>query len=539
MANVAVAFQVLETDDPIPVGWAKSSGHLVFDVKMDFTRKARWVKDGNRTPDPGNSTFAGVVSRESVRIAFTYAALNKLDVCVADIKNAYLQAPSSEKHYIICGTEFGVEIFGKRALIRRALYGGKSSGSDFWKHLRSCMLHLNFKSCKADPDIWMRPAQTDDGFFYWEYVLLYVDDVLCISLRPEEIIRNEIGKYFHLKEESIGKPNIYLGNKVRMVTMENGVHAWSFSSSQYVKAAVRNVKDRLKLQNLSLPAKANVPISTGYRPELDVSVELDSYEASYYQSLIGVLRWIVELGRPDISVEVSLLASHMALPRRGHLNQVYHIFGYLDKHHNSEIVFDPSPPDIPDNLFVRHDWSNTVYGNCSEELPIDAPKPRGYGFIMRAFVDSDHAGDSTTRRSRTGFIIYLNSAPIYYLSKKQTSIETSSFGSEFIAMKTGCEYIRGLRYKLRMMGIPVDSPTYVYGDNQSVLTNSSLPYSVLKKKSSSIAYHFVREGVAKNEWRLTYISTNDNVADLFTKPLTNVEKRRKFVSMIIHHIYSY
>ena len=229
----------------------------------------------------------------------------------------------------------------------------------------------------------------------------------------------------------------------------------------------------------------------------------------------------------------------MALPRRGHLNQVYHIFGYLDKHHNSEIVFDTSPPDIPDNLFVRHDWSNTVYGNCSEELPIDAPKPRGYGFIMRAFVDSDHAGDSTTRRSRTGFIIYLNSAPIYYLSKKQTSIETSSFGSEFIAMKTGCEYIRGLRYKLLMMGIPVDSPTYVYGDNQSVLTNSSLPYSVLKKKSSSIAYHFVREGVAKNEWRLTYISTNDNVADLFTKPLTNVEKRRKFVSMIIHHIYSY
>ena len=106
-------------------------------------------------------------------------------------------------------------------------------------------------------------------------------------------------------------------------------------------------------------------------------------------------------------------------------------------------------------------------------------------------------------------------------------------------MKRGCEYIRGLRYKLHMMDIPVDSPPYVYGDNQSVLTNSSLPYSVLKKKSSSIAYHFVREGVAKNEWRLTYISTNDNVADLFTKPLTNVEKRRKFVSMIIHHIYSY
>ena len=154
--------------------------------------------------------------------------------------------------------------------------------------------------------------------------------------------------------------------------------------------------------------------------------------------------------------------------------------------------------------------------------------------LLCTFVDSDHAGDSTTRRSRTGFIIYLNSAPIYYLSKKQTSVETSSFGSEFIALKTCCEYIRGLRYKLRMMGISVDSPAYIFGDNQSVL-----PHSTLKKKSSSIAYHYVRGGVAKREWMLTYISTHDNVADLLTKLLTNVEKRRRLISMIIHHIYSY
>jgi len=85
MDSVAIAFQVLETDDPIPVGWSKSSGHLVLDVKMDFTRKARWVKDGHRTPDPTNPTFAGVVSRERVQIALTYAALNKGNICVADI----------------------------------------------------------------------------------------------------------------------------------------------------------------------------------------------------------------------------------------------------------------------------------------------------------------------------------------------------------------------------------------------------------------------------------------------------------------------
>mmetsp|Transcript_19826 Transcript_19826/g.19059 ORF Transcript_19826/g.19059 Transcript_19826/m.19059 type:complete len:82 (+) Transcript_19826:1978-2223(+) len=77
---------------------------------MDFTRKARRVKDGNLTADPNKSNYAGVVSRESVRITFNYAALNNLDICAGDIKSAYIQTPSSGKHYIIYGVEFPVEI---------------------------------------------------------------------------------------------------------------------------------------------------------------------------------------------------------------------------------------------------------------------------------------------------------------------------------------------------------------------------------------------------------------------------------------------
>jgi hypothetical protein len=155
---------------------------------------------------------------------------------------------------------------------------------------------------------------------------------------------------------------------------------------------------------------------------------------------------------------------------------------------------------------------------------------------MRAFVDSDHAGDSVTRRSRTGFMIFLNSSPIYWFSKKQTSVETSTFGSEFIAMKQCCEYIRGLRYKLRMMGIPVDLPTYVFGDNKSVLANTSMPHPVLKKKSPSIAYHFIREGIAKDEWRTAYLNTELNPADMCTKSLPGGEKRTRFTSYFLQYI---
>ena len=156
---------------------------------------------------------------------------------------------------------------------------------------------------------------------------------------------------------------------------------------------------------------------------------------------------------------------------------------------------------------------------------------------MREFVDSDHAGDMINRRSRTGFLIFLNNAPIYWFSKKQEICETSSFGSEFIAMKSCCGYVRGLRYKLRMMGIPVELPTYIFGDDQSVLINSSNPHSSIKKKSSSIAFYFVHEGAAKDEWWVAYINTNYNPAEMATKSLDGSEKRSCFTSYLLHYVY--
>ena len=95
-----------------------------------------------------------------------------------DIRNAYIQSPTSQKHYIICGPEFGMGNVGKVAIMERAVHGGKTSGRDFRNHLRSCMQFLNFSSCPADPDVWMRPAIKSDGSKCYEYVLLYVDDAL-------------------------------------------------------------------------------------------------------------------------------------------------------------------------------------------------------------------------------------------------------------------------------------------------------------------------------------------------------------------------
>ena len=142
-------------------------------------------KRQTRTVDLLGTNCAGVVSRDSVWIAFMYAALNGFDIHATDIQNAYIQIPTSEKHHVICGPEL-CEHIGKKALIRRALYGGKSAGRNYWLHLRSCIEFPEYNLCKTDPDIWMGKAKCVDNTDYWEYVLLYLDDRICISTIPEK-----------------------------------------------------------------------------------------------------------------------------------------------------------------------------------------------------------------------------------------------------------------------------------------------------------------------------------------------------------------
>ena len=151
-----------------------------------------------------------------------------------------------------------------------------------------------------------------------------------------------------------------------------------------------------------------------------------------------------------------------------------------------------------------------MYVDVKEAIPSNCPKPLGREVDLRMFVDSDHATDETTRRSRTGYFIYVNSALVNWLSKKKATIETSVFGAEFVITKQGTEAVRGLCYKLRMMGVRISGPTYVYGDNTSVIHSTQRPESNLMKKSNSICYHAVRESAAMGESLTGHIPTAEN-----------------------------
>ena len=195
------------------------------------------------------------------------------------------------------------------------------------------------------------------------------------------------------------------------------------------------------------------------------------------------------------------------------------------------MVFNDNLPHFDETRIVRCDWTE-FYPGATEAEPPNAPELRGKSVTMSCYVDADHAGCHATRRSHSGILIFLNRAPILWYSKRQNTVETSTFGSEYVAAKTAVEMIEGLRYKLRMMGIPVAGATNFFCDNESVVKSSVRPESTLKKKHNAIAYHRVREAQAADIIRVAWEPTDSNLADLLTKVLPG-PKLRTLIAQIL------
>jgi len=219
MNNVQVAWKVCEDvtpqdiiDGKVPdmIGYKQIKCHMIFAMKINLTRKARFVAGGHMTDAPQSITYSSVVTRDSVRLAFLIAALNDLDILACDITNAYLNAPCREKIWFVGGIEMGKDC-GKVLILTRALYGLKSSGAAWRAKLAETLSSLGFKSSRADPDVWLREQKyINRRETYYEIILVYVDDVLAILETPQSIL-DDLSKFYVLKEGSVGPPTCYLG----------------------------------------------------------------------------------------------------------------------------------------------------------------------------------------------------------------------------------------------------------------------------------------------------------------------------------------
>ena len=291
MRNVRPAFEVWENEvEHIPPGYQQIKCHMIFDVKMgeNFRHKARFDAGGHTKETPTSLTYSSVVSRDSVRIIVLAAPLNGLQVVACDIQNAYLTASCHEKIWTYAGPEFGSER-GQPMIIRKALYGLKSSGADFRAHLVESFHDIGFKPTKAGHDVWICPAVKLDGTEYYKYIRCYVDDILSVSHDAKSILQSLQGQ-FELKGNKIEHQDMYLGAQLGTMKVE-GNEGWFMSSEKYVRSAIQNIEETLQKTGQRLASKCKMPLVYGYHQELDVTPELKADGLQQYHELIWILRW--------------------------------------------------------------------------------------------------------------------------------------------------------------------------------------------------------------------------------------------------------
>jgi hypothetical protein len=287
--------------------------------------------------------------------------------------------------------------------------------------------------------------------------------------------------------KGVGIPEYYNGADVEL---NDKTKKWSMFAKTYIK----NVTERIEgLLEIKLKCYGS-PMITDDHPELDESELLVGKEISIYQMLIGCAQWAITLGRFDIQFATNTMARYASMPREGHIKRCIRIFGYPKYNAKGRILFDPTDPNYDDIDFPGHnDWTD-LYPDAMEAIPEEAPTSKNKKLLkLTVIVDASHASDMITRRSVTGYLLFIGITPIKWYSKRQNTVETSTYGSELVAMRIALEALLDLRYTLRMLGIAFEETSTVLSDNQSIIVNTQLPTSNLKKKYNAVL-HIINAG---------------------------------------------
>ena len=192
-------------------------------------------------------------------------------------------------------------------------------------------------------------------------------------------------EFYHLKV-GYALPSRYLGAEVNQWAYSQDVTKtkWALSLAQSIKEAIKYIEEHLRKQDCKL-YPAHQPMHMEYCPELDITSYLDDEEANFFMRQISILRWMVKLGRLDIYKQVALLSSYLVQPIQGHLEAIYYIFGYLKAHDRSTMVVESKYINWRDEDFPEYDWMD-FYGDITEDLPPNAPKPRGMPVQINALL---------------------------------------------------------------------------------------------------------------------------------------------------------
>ncbi|GJR52802.1 putative RNA-directed DNA polymerase [Tanacetum coccineum] len=460
-------------DGPYPLGY-----------RATFVRyKARFVAKGCRQ-QPGidfHETFSPVVKSTTIRAVLSLAVTNDWPLRQLDIQNAFLHGNLKEQVYMKQPPGF---IDPQRpnhvCLLHKSLYGLKQAPRAWFERLSKALFDLGFKGSKTDPSLFI--YSRGDTLLY---ILVYVDDIIVTGNNKGTIdnIICQLGSAFALKD--LGPLNYFLG--IEIVPHVSGI---LLSQKKYIL-------ELLQSAGLSNCNPVSSPMVTSSSLSLDDSTAFSN--PVKYRQVVGSLQYVT-LSRPDIAFAVNKVCQYMHAPTENHWSAVKRILRYL---HGT----------VEHGMLIRRSSGSTLQA-FTDVLWKGNPDTS-----LEAFSDADWAGDSDDRRSTGGFAIYLGSNLISWTARKQRTVSRSSTEAEYKALADTVAELTWLQALLHELGIRSSSTPILWCDNLGATYLSANPIFRARTKHVEIDYHFVREKVAQGDLRVQHISTHDQIADIFTKPL--------------------
>lgn len=409
-------------------------------------------------------TFSPVVKAPTIRVILSLAVHFKWPLKQLDIKNAFLHGTLNERVYMEQPPGFEhPHLKNHVCQLHKSLYGLKQAPRAWFEKLSTCLFSLGFICSKADPSLFILRHDTN-----FTLLLVYVDDIILTGNNPSFIshLIRQLHEKFALKD--LGQLHYFLGIEIKYFC--GGI---TISQTKYAH-------DLLKRANMLDASKINTPIASKPNQLPDDNKLVDATE---YRRLCGYLQYLT-FTRPDLTNAVNLVCQHFQNPTQKDLRAVKRILRYIKG-------------TLTHGLRYLHQSS----------------------LNLTAFCDADWAGCPTTRRSTTGFCIYLGSHCISWASKKQPTVSRSSAEAEYRALATTAAELTWLQYLLHDLKIPLENCPLIFCDNQSAIHMSHNPVFHARTKHIAIDYHFIREKVTAGDLRLRYLPTAQQIADVFTKPL--------------------
>lgn len=411
-----------------------------------------------------DEVFAPVANNTTMKVLLSVAGQKGFLVKHYDVKSAFLNGNLQEEIYM--KPPPGVNENGKVYRLNKSLYGLKQAAHVWNKTLNESLLNLGCKQCNEDECLFIFSSNGDKV-----YLLVHVDDILAAtnSLKALEKLMSAVNKSFEIKD--LGEARNYLGISLS----RNKEGFFELCQCNYIEKI-------LDITGLSEAKESRIPMDTGYHKLNGKQLE-SNHE---YRKIVGMLLYLSVNSRPDIAAAVGILCQKVSSPRDVDLNEAKRVLRYLKRTKGIKLTLGPS------TLKFKS---------------------------IEAFTDSDWAEDRVDRKSSSGILCLVNSAAVIWRSKKQSIVATSSAEAEYVALSQTVKELVWLRRLCESFDIKHNGPIIVNCDSQSAIAMVTKPKLGGRTKHIDVKYHHVKDAVSTGVIELHYIRSEDNIADVLTKPL--------------------